>query len=42
MTLPFALVVILSILAIPGAMLSLFGLWVGIRLISIYWRDRRL
>ena len=42
MIVPFPLFVALSILAIPGVVLSLFGLWVGIRLISIYWRDRRI
>lgn len=41
MTIPFFVFVAMSILAIPGAMLSLFGLWIGIKLITIYWKDGR-
>lgn len=41
MTVPFWFLVVLSLLAVPGVLMALFGLWVGTRLLTIYWKDRR-
>jgi hypothetical protein len=41
-TIPTFILVALSLLAIPGVLMALFGLWAGTRLISIYWKDRHL
>lgn len=39
MTVPFWVLVLLSLLAIPGVLMTLLWVWAASKLLKIYWKD---
>ena len=39
MTVPFWALVLLSLLAVPGVLMTLLWVWAMVRLLWIYWKD---
>jgi len=39
MTVPISVLVLLSLLAIPGALLALLWVWATVKLAIIYWKE---